>query len=253
MLRYAPSWSVQHTASLCVARNNVHLCRRLQSIQCLRSQDETAVYAHMNRCLQIRRGVGRCSRISSFPFVKEHFWVPYRYPISICLSQFSSVSQGDLMQGREDNQKKQRRFFSAKISDTANTSRVNSGEMSSSSNPSVVKPDRATDPDFASYLTGEMKPPSILDELTKLSSGAVISQRRSSAAKRSRSFALDTNDKEVYRQIIDLQASQREKSRQKTFINVYRALMGNVIICTGTLLIYVHFFLFDGVLMDLPA
>lgn len=172
--------------------------------------------------------------------------VRLRYPFT-----FSNVSLAwhgaALAQRREDNQKKKYRLFSAKSSDTTNISKAISGEVSSAINLSEVKSSRATDPEFASYLTGEMKPPSILDELTKLSSGAVLNQRRSSAAKRSRSFALDTNDKEVYRQIIDLQASRKEKSRQKTFVNVYRALMGNVIICTGTLFTFVHFFI-SGIL-----
>jgi hypothetical protein len=93
---------------------------------------------------------------------------------------------------------------------------------------------RNTDPAFASYLTGEIKSPSILDELTKLTASSVLNQRRTAAAKRSRSLALDTNnDKEIYRQIINTQILQKEKSHRKTAINVNRALIGNVIICTG--------------------
>jgi hypothetical protein len=93
---------------------------------------------------------------------------------------------------------------------------------------------RRTDPVFASYLTGEMNPPSILNELTKLSASSILNQRRTAAAKRSRSFALNTKtDKETYRQIIDFQILQKEKSHRKTAFNVNRALIGNVIICTG--------------------
>jgi hypothetical protein len=239
--RYAPCWSVRQTALLWVVPSNPHLRRRMHSTICLNSQCEAAVHDHFHKYLQMRK-IGRYSRTFSFDIAKDDFGVPYRYPSTFLY--FSSTCMGVLTLEREDYQKKQYRFLSAKSVDTSHNRIVTSGESSSSINPSDVKPtgSRSTDPEFTSYLTGEMKPPSILDELTKLSSGAVISQRRSSAAKRSRSFALDTNDKEVYRQIVDLQASQKEKSRQKTFVNVYRALMGNVIICTGTLLILVDYF-----------
>jgi hypothetical protein len=92
-----------------------------------------------------------------------------------------------------------------------------------------------TDPDFASYLTGGMKPTAILNDLgiEDLSSGALLKQRRSSAKKRSRTLALDS-DKDLYQQIIDTQIMKREESRLKTRSNVYRALIGNVVICSGT-------------------
>lgn len=94
-----------------------------------------------------------------------------------------------------------------------------------------------TDPEFASYLSGEMRPSSPLDdfELAKRASIAVMNQRRSTAAKRSRTFALD-NNKELYREIVSNQMMQKEKSRLKTASNVYRALIGNVVICTGAFL-----------------
>ena len=102
------------------------------------------------------------------------------------------------------------------------------------------KSSRSTDPAFVSYLTGEIKPQSVLNELTKLSATSILNQRRTAAAKRSRSFALDTNnDKELYRQIIDFQILQKEKSHRKTAFNVNRALIGNVIICTGTVCYFI--------------
>ena len=103
-----------------------------------------------------------------------------------------------------------------------------------SGNISEPKPSRSTDPAFVSYLTGEIKPQSVLSELTKLSATSILNQRRTAAAKRSRSFALDTNnDKELYRQIVDFQILQKEKSYRKTAYNVNRALIGNIVICTG--------------------
>ena len=120
-------------------------------------------------------------------------------------------------------------------SDTSKTtSSANETSSNSLGNIAESKSNRGTDPAFASYLTGELKPQSILNELTKLSATSILNQRRTAAAKRSRSFALDTNnDKELYRQITDFQILQKEKSHRKTAFNVNRALIGNVIICTG--------------------
>jgi hypothetical protein len=91
-----------------------------------------------------------------------------------------------------------------------------------------------TDPDFASYLIGGMKPTALLNDLgiEDASSGTLLKQRRSSAKKRSRTLALDS-DKDLYQQIIDTQLMKREESRLKTRSNVYRALIGNVVICSG--------------------
>jgi hypothetical protein len=122
---------------------------------------------------------------------------------------------------------------------TDGTSKIKSTASDQNSDSSVnatveSKSNRGTDPAFVSYLTGDIKPQSILNELTKLSATSILNQRRTAAAKRSRSFALDTNnDKALYRQIIDFQVSQKEKSHRKTAFNVNRALIGNVIICTG--------------------
>ena len=115
-----------------------------------------------------------------------------------------------------------------------NKSSANDQKSSSSENTVESKSNRGTDPAFVSYLTGDMKPQSILNELTKLSATSILNQRRTAAAKRSRSFALDSNnDKALYRQIIDFQILQKEKSHRKTAFNVNRALIGNVIICSG--------------------
>jgi hypothetical protein len=137
----------------------------------------------------------------------------------------------------------QNRRNSVKAADTSDTKSIAENTTDSlGSNTNDAKLNRNTDPAFASYLTGEMRPPSILDELTKLTASSVLNQRRTAAAKRSRSFALDTNnDKEIYRQIINTQNLQKEKSHRKTAINVNRALIGNVIICSGTFLYFMEY------------
>jgi N-acetylmuramoyl-L-alanine amidase CwlA len=88
--------------------------------------------------------------------------------------------------------------------------------------------------DFSNYPSGEMDPSSLLDNfgISPLSASSIENQRRSTAAKRSRTFDMD-NDKELYKQIISIQIMQKEQSRLKTAFNVKRALMANVIICTG--------------------
>ena len=138
-------------------------------------------------------------------------------------------------QGRLYNRFQQSRCSGNSTADTSKSkppAKVHNSD--SSGNITESKSNRGTDPAFASYLTGEMKPQSILNELTKLSATSILNQRRTAAAKRSRSFALDTNnDKELYRQITDFQILQKEKSHRKTAFNVKRALIGNVIICTG--------------------
>lgn len=131
----------------------------------------------------------------------------------------------------------QSRCSGMNIKDTSrNKSSANDQTSVLPGNVAESKANRGTDPAFASYLTGEIKPQSILNELTKLSATSILNQRRTAAAKRSRSFALDTNnDRELYRQITDFQILQKEKSHRKTAFNVNRALIGNVIICTGKL------------------
>lgn len=134
----------------------------------------------------------------------------------------------------------QARWFSSKSSETVNGPEKETTTLAEkkagAATATITQADvQGTEPEFASYLSGEMKPPSLLDNfgMTKISANAILNQRRSTAAKRSRTFALD-NDKELYKQIINVQVMQKERSRLKTASNVYRALLGNVIICTGT-------------------
>ena len=72
------------------------------------------------------------------------------------------------------------------------------------------------DPDFQKYLTGEMSPP--------------VSERP-----RRRRHRLPDPDKELFARIQKKQLLQKEESRLKTAQNVYRALLGNVIICGAKL------------------
>jgi len=77
---------------------------------------------------------------------------------------------------------------------------------------------------------GEPPPlsPSPLADAVDQAAKAAISKRR-----RVRSIKAEQNT-ELHLQIVNLQNLEKEKSRQKTAYNVYRALMGNVIICSGT-------------------
>ena len=74
--------------------------------------------------------------------------------------------------------------------------------------------------DFASFLSGRRT----VDQAAK----AASNKRR-----RVRSIAAEQNT-ELHLQIVNMQNLEKEKSRQKTAYNVYRALMGNVVICSGT-------------------
>lgn len=125
-----------------------------------------------------------------------------------------------------DSQKYSRHVKSDLTNDKATTPLV--------STPSI----EGTDSAFASYLSGEAVPVSLGNNLglDQLSPAAVLKQRRALATKRSRTMALNI-DKELYKQIIDNQATKKEESRRKTAANVYRALIGNVVICSGTFLI----------------
>jgi hypothetical protein len=189
-------------------------------------------------CLHIRTLMGRFDFSSTSCLIKGDF--DYRYrdanrSSGIDILNDTTVQHGTLVKRKREYRQNRMRYLSIKSADSTDKRSISSEkEGNSATTPSETKPNRGTEPEFASYLIGEMKPPSILDELSKLSASSVLNQRRSAAAKRSRSFALDNNDKDMYRQIIDLQASQKEKSRRKTAINVYRALIGNLIICTGT-------------------
>ena len=81
--------------------------------------------------------------------------------------------------------------------------------------------------EFANYLSGETQlPPSLV--VDKAATNAAMHKRR-----RQRSIASE-NDTKLYKQIVQMQNTEKEKSRRKTALNVYRALIGNVIICTGT-------------------
>lgn len=133
---------------------------------------------------------------------------------------------------------KQSRLFSSKSSEVKNDLEKESAASSKKIDSFATKPTDpvdGSDPDFASYLSSETKPPSHFDsyDISQMSTSSITSQRRLTAAKRSRTFALD-NDKELYEQIISTQIMQKEQSRLKTASNVYRALIGNVIICTGS-------------------
>ena len=160
------------------------------------------------------------------PFVKRKFH-----------ARNVALHEGFHHQGNPYYRLQQRRFSGNSTAEGAtgkNKSKANETNSESSGHIPESKSNRSTDPAFASYLTGEIKPQSILSELTKLSATSILNQRRTAAAKRSRSFALDTNnDKELYRQIVDFQILQKEKSYRKTAYNVNRALIGNIVICTG--------------------
>jgi hypothetical protein len=149
--------------------------------------------------------------------------------------RFFRVDESFSSQGKLYYRLQQSRCSGTNAADASkNNTSANDQNSDSSGNIAELKSNRGTDPAFASYLTGDIKPQSILNELTKLSATSILNQRRTAAAKRSRSFALDTNnDKELYRQITDFQVLQKEKSHRKTAFNVNRALIGNVIICTG--------------------
>ena len=77
-----------------------------------------------------------------------------------------------------------------------------------------------TDPDFVSYLTGEMKPP-------------VEPLPPKARRRRTRRFLEKDPDLEFYNRIQHIQDLKKEQHRMKTATNVYRALWGNVIICVA--------------------
>lgn len=86
------------------------------------------------------------------------------------------------------------------------------------------QPISSMEPDFASYLSGEMKNP-VEREKERIKKPAF---ERVGA----RMIALD-NETEFFSQIRRLQTRRKEESRKKTAANVNRALWGNVIICTA--------------------
>jgi hypothetical protein len=96
-----------------------------------------------------------------------------------------------------------------------------------SSQPPTAKPPNAPiamEKDFAAFLKGGS---SLHDDPFRL----VVAERRDSRKIR---MALDVDkEKEMFKQIRTAQINQKEQSRIKTAANVYRALVGNVIICVG--------------------
>jgi hypothetical protein len=87
--------------------------------------------------------------------------------------------------------------------------------------PTGSQPIKSMDPDFANYLSGDMKNP--------------IERERVKKTKRERlgrKIALD-NEKELFSHVARIQTMRKEETRLKTVTNVNRALWGNVLICTA--------------------
>lgn len=91
--------------------------------------------------------------------------------------------------------------------------------------PDVETKVKEVEPDFVSYLSAEAKHP---PEESKKSKGKSTKEQR-----QLRKIVLVDPDKELYQQIRSMQVKQKEKVRRRTARNVYRALIGNVLICVA--------------------
>jgi len=89
---------------------------------------------------------------------------------------------------------------------------------------------------FADYLSETIKAPKALSGLPK----TLIVDEEASAVNRKRRQRLiaPEKNKDLYQQIVEMQNLQKEASRKKTAYNVYRALLGNVVICSGVSRLY---------------
>lgn len=83
-----------------------------------------------------------------------------------------------------------------------------------------------TNPVFAEYLAGKGD---FLSSSGKNNIAELPPKRR----RRKKTIVVFEDEKELYRSIHRNQILQKEKSRKKTSANVYRALLGNVVICFG--------------------
>ena len=81
------------------------------------------------------------------------------------------------------------------------------------------------------FISSEMNPPkesNLRNMMVDDQAHAALNRKR-----RQRMFAADKNTMDRFREITEMQSTRKEESRIKTAQNVHRALMGNVIICTG--------------------
>ena len=87
------------------------------------------------------------------------------------------------------------------------------------------------DPASARFLSAAIAPPKDLNIQSM-----VMNDAENAAMNRKRRQRIVATDKNMdrFRHIAEMQNNLKEKSRSKTAYNVYRALVGNVIICTGT-------------------
>lgn len=170
----------------------------------------------------------RHSRPTSSSFRRSFgtFAFPYTSPCtpSAALPPFLSVAgvQGSRSNARQITLSSPIRQFSNEGNNKDNN---NNEKQTNKNNSDAVVPSpreklslsKPMDRDFQRYLTGEMAPP--------------VSPDRP----RRRRHRLPDPDKELYARIQKKQLLQKEESRLKTAQNVYRALIGNVIICGAKL------------------
>jgi hypothetical protein len=115
------------------------------------------------------------------------------------------------------------RFLSSK-DDEGNKENESNQEICISPNKNV------TDPVFAEYLAGGQSNNSFPPGGTAGAGGVVSGPKR----RKRKIVMIFEDEKELYKKIHRNQLLQKERSRQKTAASVYRALIGNVVICCGT-------------------
>jgi hypothetical protein len=148
------------------------------------------------------------------------------------------MSLADCTNPREEEQSEDRDGISKrKYSNKGVESSKDGEDSANTASPSPHSAPQSTEPNFKRYLVEDLKPPAYLDESKKLKEtfeiGPLLASKRRSAAARRGGLPQD-NHVEMQKKILQMQNKNKEESRKKTYANVYRALIGNVVICGGT-------------------
>lgn len=113
---------------------------------------------------------------------------------------------------------------------TENAPREGGPSLPPPSLPKSASKNKPLDPPFSDYPSRVVRP----QESLQVKSLVVDAEAMAASSRKGRQRLIATEkNKDLYRHIVEIQNLQKEESRKKTAYNVYRALMGNVIICTG--------------------